>query len=130
MRRFMLRFVSLFLTLIMFLSVPVTARASEVNDRVEFAVVVALDQGRYGCPDRITVELYDGNVYVVEQDIEDTFVGDIFLVNRVVNSVLDPRDDQVELLKYVGYEYWDHERETFVWNLWLCDHYVSADSTW
>lgn len=97
---------------------------------IVFGIIVALESGRFGATDKVTVLFQDGNQYTIDTYIEDTFVGDVFFCERETNGTVDPTDDEISLMEYVGWETWDEAEGKYEWNLFLNGDEIIAYSEW
>lgn len=82
------------------------------------APVVGLTQEREGNPSLATILTSDGNTYVVENPWEDTFPGDIWLISRNTKGNQDPTDDEMKVVKSVGYEKESGIPGVYEWYIW------------
>ena len=97
---------------------------------IVFGIIVALESGRYGATDKVTVQFQDGNQYTIETAIEDTLIDDVFFCERETHGTADPTDDEVNLMEYVGWETYDEEEGKYEWNLFLNGTEITAYSEW
>lgn len=99
--------VALIVALAMVLTLSVPTRAAESVVVYEYAVITGIVESRHDdIMETIVVEVADGNIYDTATVVDDYALGDIVLIRRFKADPVDPTDDWVQILNYVGWEQW------------------------